>query len=476
MDTRLFTSYTSAIFSSLPFLLQGRLIGSWKKLSLIVLAEALLLILFAVSMFIILQRKNKFSFAASWSLFIKKLDSMPSVFWVALGALPPYILFFVSPIFFSPENRVYYLVNYLPENRPIGRDLVLHLDALKNWFISGRTTSYIFTPVANLVFAPALFIGYPNFYYVLTVITLLCFLILFLLSLKISDQTNHAVIALITAATLFSYDMQFELERGQSYTLAFMLLLLSIYIFHKFPELRFFAYAIFTISVQLKYYPAFFIFAFVDDWQDWKANLKRFASLGAINFALLFIFGIQYYRAFYDHMIMTVTYPFIGEGIPTVNSFVPLLAQSGLGVFQGDALTWIQGHVSFIEFLLYFYFTACLLVVLAVAWLRNERGINLDLVAVLVIGKMLLTQSHDYTIPMLAFPLAILLGEWSKREYGWIKLVTILVIIIISFSFALTLPPYTVRYSYIKNSMPMLYVILTAITVLYAFQRKKALS
>jgi hypothetical protein len=390
--------------------------------------------------------------------------------------LPPFILFFIFPIFFGPENRVHYLINYLPENRPIGRDLVLHLDALKNWFISGRTTPYVFTPVANLVFAPALLIGYPNFYYILTIITLLCYLMSFLLSLKISDQKSHAVIALIIGATLFSYDMQFELERGQSYTLAFMLLFLSIYIFHKFPELRFFAYAIFTISIQLKYYPAFFIFAFVDDWQDWKVNLKRFASLGATNFALLFIFGIPYYRAFYDHMITTVNYPFIGEGVLSVNSFVPFMAQSGLGVFQGDALTWIQGHVSFIEFFLYSYFTACFLVILAFAWHRNEHGINLDLLTVLVIGKMLFTQSHDYTIPTLAFPLAILLGEWSKREYGWIKLVTILAIIIISFSFALTLPPYTVRYSYIKNSMPMLYVILTVVTVFYAFQRKKALS
>ena len=97
------------------------------------------------------------------------------------------------------------------------------------------------------------------------------------------------------------------MERGQFHTIALLFCIAAIYLFHKYPQYRFFAYLLFCVSIQLKIYPALFFVLFVDDWRDWKTNIKRFVTLGLVNFLLLFLLGYSYFSKFIAHMIESST-------------------------------------------------------------------------------------------------------------------------------------------------------------------------
>ncbi len=62
--------------------------------------------------------------------------------------------------------------------------------------------------------------------------------------------------------------------------IAFSLCVAAICIFHRKPKYRWFAYLLFSISVQLKLYPAIFVFTLIEDFTDWKNNIKRIVGLG----------------------------------------------------------------------------------------------------------------------------------------------------------------------------------------------------
>jgi hypothetical protein len=77
-----------------------------------------------------------------------------------------------------------------------------------------------------------------------------------------------------------------------------LLCLTSIYIFHYHPKYRLLAYILFSLSVQLKLYPAIFIVMFVDDWRDWKNVVLRFLGIGLVNLLLFFVMGYQTFQDF----------------------------------------------------------------------------------------------------------------------------------------------------------------------------------
>ena len=78
---------------------------------------------------------------------------------------------------------------------------------------------------------------------------------------------------------LFSYGFQFELKQGQWNLIAFLFSVAAIYLFHQKPKYRWAAYLLFSISVQLKLFPAIFVFTLIDDFTDWKNNAKRIIGL-----------------------------------------------------------------------------------------------------------------------------------------------------------------------------------------------------
>lgn len=400
--------------------------------------------------------------------------NLPALFWVVIGILPALIPFLVAPMFFNSNLQIYYPERYLPKIIPIGHDFLLLMDAAQTWIDVKQTTQFIFTPLTIILFSPLQLLSYPQSYHAIVLATLVSYLVLCLIAILISDSRNHSSITLIAAISIFSYGMQFELERGQTYTIALMLCVWAVYIFHKQPQFRLFAYLLFCISVQIKFYPALFVILFVDDWRDWKSNLIRFGTLGLVNFLAFFLLGFSYFTSFYNHIINTMQGGQAGVTNHSISSFCILLKTSGMGLFNGSALNWIKGHVGFIQIMLYIYFFICFMSVLINAYRKNRGGINPDLLLVCVIGGIVLPSiSQDYTLPLLTVPFAISLSDWHRRNYAWPKIITITLMIAATFAYSLTLLPHNFKPIYFKNSFPMLLVILTITTLQNLAQKKQ---
>jgi len=359
---------------------------------------------------------------------------------------------------------------------PIGNDFRMLLDSAGNWLLNHQTTKYIFTPLVIFLFSPLLLLGYPNAYYFIATVTLISYLILVVLALAMGEKGKHPVIVFIATISLFSYGLQFELERGQSHTIALMLCVLAVYIFHKQPHLRLFAYLLFCISVQIKFYPGLFIVMFVDDWRDWKNILIRFGALGVVNILALFLLGTSYLSAFFYHttngLAETVE---LMVGNHSIQSFVFVLPEVGVNLLSRDAMTWVQSNADIISMTLYVCFLICFLAVLVKDYVKNTAGINFNLLFVCVLGSLIMPSiNHDYSLPLLTVPFALFLPDLNTREYPWAKIITILLIVIVSSAYSLTLFPIEFKPVYLQNSFPLLFVILIIVTVLSIAQREQS--
>jgi len=426
----------------------------------------------------ILQRKNETTFSSFWSMIKGRISQFSGLPWVVLGMLPSFVAFLVVPVFFSPGQHFIYITDYLKRIYPLGNDLRLTLDAVQVWVQTRQTTDFIFTPLANFLFSPLLLLGYPRSFYFILFVTLTSYLGLSILAVLMSNRKNRSLVVFIATVTVFSYGLQFELERGQSHTIALMLGVLAIYIFHKYRDYRFFAYLFFSISIQLKFYPALLIVMFVDDWHDWKNTIQRFISLGLANILLLFIYGVAYFSAFYQHMIHSTqsTIEMIPEN-HSIRAFIFFLFNPEYNLFRANTLRWIEQHAGFIENVFVIYFFTCFAIVLINIYLRNEKGFNADLLMVCVIGGIVLPSvSHDYSLPLLMAPFTMVLADWYKPDYGRAGPMTILVTIIVSFAYSLTLFPIALRPLFLQSSLPMIFVILTGVTLMSIVRRDPPLS
>lgn len=184
---------------------------------------------------------------------------------------------------------------------------------------------------------------------------------------------------------------------------------------------------------------------FVDDWRDWKSNLKRFSALGLANLLLLFLLGFSYFQLFVSRMFGSAN-TFEVRFNHSVNIYVANLATSGYGLPEGALLDWIRAHVALIQAALFVYVLICLLTILIRSYVINARGVNYSLLMVcLLAGLMLPSISHDYNLPLLAAPFALLLSAQNVREAHWAKVVAVVLITSASFAYAVTLFPSTVR-------------------------------
>ncbi|MBK8823582.1 MAG: DUF2029 domain-containing protein [Anaerolineales bacterium] len=149
-----------------------------------------------------------------------------------------------------------------------------------------------FTLLFHTLFLPFSSVGS---YRVISFLTLTAFtLVGFFIPVQFNQQKKMTILPVFFFITgLFSYGFQFELERGQFNLISVSLALTSIWIFHKYPKIRWLSYLFFTMAVQLKMYPLIFILGLIDNWQDWKGIIKRFALLFIVNFAALFILGYK---------------------------------------------------------------------------------------------------------------------------------------------------------------------------------------
>jgi hypothetical protein len=72
-------------------------------------------------------------------------------------------------------------------------------------------------------------------------------------------------------------------------------------------------------------------------------------------------------------------------------------------------------------------------------------------------------------------PFAMFIPDLNAQKYPWAKIITILLIVIVSFAYSLTLFPIEYKPVYLQNSFPLLFVILIIVTVLGIAQKEQPL-
>ena len=418
------------------------------------------------------QLKAVFDAIAGWK----------AITWALLGFSVSYAFFFIKPIFFSPVEAMQFF-HYIPilEKYGIGADLRTTLGYSALWFGDAQSP-YLgggaFPPLAHVFFAPLLPLAFPVAYKIFTFITLLSFvLITWIIPTRYArDESKHPLILLIFITGLLSYGLQFELERGQFSVIAIAFCLLSIYLFHYHPRLRLLAYLLFTVSIQLKIFPAIFVVLFVSDWKDWKSNLKRGLGLFAFNFAALFVLGGEIFSDFLKAMTriqLVDQQAWIGNH--SIASFSTLYAEKLTLVLPWlSRWIWLRENAWILEYSLLFFAAANFLIVLWVAYTENKPELN----AFLLLSGTLLTLlipsvSHDYRLSILPAALALALpGIKISGFERQVRLLVALIVLLIAMAYSSTLFSYTNRPGYLFNNLPALMTILLLTTVTAVFQKK----
>lgn len=402
---------------------------------------------------------------------IFRVLNIPGAYWILLGFFIVYISLFVSPVFFNSDRRIDYLTRYVLEITPIGRDLNLATSGIKSWF-SGNGFYDIqnlnYPPLYAIVFSPFLLLTYPTTYFVMTAVTIFCVILssLILPSLIVKNR-DQAILIFFFLTGIFSYGVQFELERGQFNIFAFTLTFLAIYIFHRHYHFRNLAYLLFSVAVQIKLYPLIFILMFIKGWRDWRSNVLRFVGLGIFNFALLFVIGYQGFLDFISTMLILFDSQWNRPYNHSIASFVRNLTTTGFGVLQSGTVALLKEKSLLIEVALIAYFFICLFVVFGRAYKNNENGINLDLFLMCTIGAMILPSlSIDYKLPLLSPAIALALSYRPFCDNKKRRILTVILLVVISLAYSYTLFSFVNRPLILANCLPLIMIILTAITFL----------
>ena len=397
--------------------------------------------------------------------------SLPGFTWVLISFLIVYVAFFLGPLFLNSKLHMVYFNRYIPNTSPIGSDLRAVVKYVEDWLISGLSPyedGYIaYPPLALILFAPLLLIGFPAYFHFITFSTLLSYiLVTLILPIAFTRGKDKSTLLLLFIIGLFSYGLQFEIERGQFNLIAFALCLSAIYIFHKYPTMRYFSYALFVLSVQLKIYPALFIFMFIDDWRNWKLVFRRIFGLGFLNFLLLFILGSKTFNEFIGattQQQLRLT-PWNGSSI---RSFVFVLSRTGFGVFSENVITKVSENPRSIEMIFLAIFGSCFVLLIAYTIVNNMKGFNPYLFLACTVGVLIIpTISNDYKLPLLVAPVSILFSHWPDMDTIAKKIVSVTTLIVVSGAFWSTLYPFKYKPEILLNSMPILIVILLSVTIL----------
>lgn len=407
-----------------------------------------------------------------------------------------YLFCFVQPVFLNPAQEMAF-PRYISAINPIGVDLRLAYDFSKSW-IMGTTPeipSLVYPPLERVLRLPLLVFPFRGAFVMQTLITLIAFMsVVLLLPKRFSKSPDWTALSGLFLAGLFSYGMQFEIERGQSNVIAMALVAWALVLFHYGRGLsaRLVAYLLFSCAIQLKLYPAVFVLGFTTDARDWRRNIVRWGGIGVANVAGLFALGWDAFCAF----LSTLTTHSGGSasfGNHSLLSFASVVQKLADGykpryyhpeevAAAGDCIrsvfpeAWLQvlGPTVGLSFTL--ILLGCLTAVLAMAYRRNDRTafkyvmVVCSLVASLVPG---LSMDYKLTVLILVFAFFIsesgpivLTGKRGMLRAGLFFAGCLLV--------TLTLFPPEFRPFVLRSSTPLLLSIAVLFTVLMALERRSA--
>lgn len=407
----------------------------------------------------------------------------PSVLpWILVGFLASYLLFFLRPIFLNP-HQVMLFPKYLPTAKAVGFDLSGTLSQSRTWLVAHRSP-YMgvnpYPPLANVLFAPLLFLPFPSAYLIISLLTIACYGISTLWFARLASPTKSVTPTLLLLAVtgLLSYGFQWELERGQFNVIAMTLALAAVGLFYARPRFRWASYVLITLSIQLKVYPAILILALVEDWRNWKKELIRLLGILGVNFACLFALGP---RVFQDFV----------EAIRRLSvGFDPFVGDHSAATF---AFNLLPIHPRRLEMVILALFALFLLYAIWVSYRRKRPGLNPYLLLACCIGALIIpSTSNDYTLPLLVPVIAVFFQSLVLGGKGRIRTgLGIFLLVLMSLAYSAMLFSYTTRSSLpfldgiippflLENNLPALFVVLLAATGLVALghvpSREAALS
>jgi hypothetical protein len=405
--------------------------------------------------------------------------------FVAAGFLLSYAWFWILPALLDPDHRIR-LVQYPLFNADAGLDLRQMLSYSQTWIVA-RQTPYIgnnlYPPLAAVVFVPFLILDFAAAYGAMIFFTLTNYIFMtFAIPLMIiRRQSSFIVPLLLLASGLFSYGLHFELARGQFDVVAVSLCMFAIYLYHYKPGLRYLAYALFTLSVQLKLYPAIFTVMFISQWKNWRSNLVRCTSLLLLNFALFFVLGYRIFLDFIAAIERQIADPYSWVGNHSIRSFAEFIhKKSGFpGYFKELGINihpeLLRQYSWIVQDVLFAFVIGCLIMTALTAIKLQTAGLNPYLLMSCTVAALLIPAvSHDYKLSVLAGPMAIALQEYSvSRDSARSGFTLHLLIFIISFAYSSTLVSFGDRPVPIQNSLPALMIVLAGNTMMAVMNSSK---
>lgn len=408
--------------------------------------------------------------ASAWVLLHEahdKIQRLPAVFWILFAFFLTYLTFFLFPVFLNSHHKIDYVAGYIRDQGRIGFDIRSIVERIENWFILGQSPysdGFIaYPPLTIAVFAPLVLAGFPGYFYLVTTLTLFCFVVSTLAVPRlIFKQGQVFLIFLFFFTGLFSYGFQFELERGQFNAIAFSLCVIAVFLFHLKSEFNYWAYLLFTISVQLKVYPIFFIVMFVKDWRDWKNNLRRFLGLAALSFSILFVLGYQIFRDFLRNITAyQFNYDSNRNENLSIKGFVHSLGAGDIPYVQDKLALLVKQNSASLELVFFALLGISLAMLIWRAYSSKNTGLNPYLLTWCVICSLVVPSvSNDYKLSVLVAPTAIMAMSLTAVENIRGKTLLSLLIFIYFLAYWSTLYPFTAKPDVLSRNFPALMIML----------------
>lgn len=403
----------------------------------------------------------------------ERINSLPPLFWVTVTFLSLYLLFFISPMFFS-KISIQYFRNYISNAWAphIGFDIEMTVNHINDWLTQGISpysdAIVPYTPLTLALFTPFIILGYPGYFKFLALISIFFYILaVFLIPLLVGQKKDYGLLLLFGIIGLFSYGFQFELERGQFNIISFALCLLALYIFHYQYKFRYFAYLLFSLAVQLKIYPAIFAILLIKNWRDWKNNIRRMIGLGLFNFFLLFVLGYQLFIDFLKQITHRQIY-FQSSRLEdiSISGFTLFLSESNISIFSK--------YADFIGFLILVLIVVIILAVVIHLYRNDINGLNPYLLLFCTLAALMVpTASIDYKLPILIAPMIILLISIPTIVHPLKKALLNVILIVLSTAYWSTLYPLTVKPLFLARNSPALLTILFSTAILYILMNGK---
>jgi hypothetical protein len=387
--------------------------------------------------------------------------------WAMGGFLVVYLLIFIQSTFFNPGLAMQF-PEYVPVIKPIGLDLEQILSYSRSLVEGGNPYigNNLYPPFATIVFTPLLALDYFVAYKLLTLLTVAGFVFITLLFAHMfhRQKTWSLFALLVVVAGLFSYGLQFEIERGQFNVLTIGFAFAGIWLFRSTtnPRWRFVAYALFTIAVQLKVYPALLVVFLIDDWHDRETSVRRLAGLLTVNVLGLLMLG--------PAATVSFVYAILGQ------SFNPAVFASNHSL--RSYFSQLSGDFTREYFPLEPVILMFIAIVFVLVWrFREKSRANEGALMLVMIVTMLLAPSvsHDYKLSILGgavvvFVVALFDGDDPARQ---VPVGEKLMLAILTGAYAFTLFSYALKpYGLQNNLVPLTWMIASGLLLANARQSR----